>query len=822
MVKPDGEAAHQQTTDVVPQEVPRKQRPSNAEEQVDVTAKLIKRFAKAKPTVDREDLQGYLEEAALQRETFLKLPFTIAFFCVFIISVLNHEDFSDSCMVQRHISGMLTGTTFEGIHYTSGHKDINDIDTQADIWLYFKEVVLPLFINPLGTPQASKHRVLRYNQIIGGLQIQQVRRERVNCASKYPDLGPFVPGTTQNPLLTNFSCYPWKTESSECFGAWTKISGAQQPEGFCPDSKSRQATLSVSSTGGSSGGAAHSHPHTHGGASARLLEFVPNGGGDGGSSKGARSNPGPDQLFSVYLLEREGLEQAQRKIAYLKNNNWIDENTAWVGVRLLVLNPDMGIFVHTTVGLYFPPSGAILPHVTSQSFRPEPYQQMYVIGLDCVWLLLLCWAGITLIREAVQAVRAKAFREFMMDGWKWLDALSVLGALTMIILWIVNLQKLKVAKNKAMAVREGELQNVADHDYLALVADLHLEMSNLSGYLMAVRVFLCWYTLLISMKFLESFSAQPRLAMVTNTMARAGIDLFHFLIVLVVIFMSYCVAGMFLFGRRVWEFSSLSRAVNTCFRMMLGDFDWDVLGEEHPTTAALWFWTYMIVMMLLMLNMLMAIIMDQYTEVKSDADESDPIWTQLYSMIMDRIHKAQGKSMSIDDVRHKVESMDDTEVDEDILLKAVGSDLPKEQAAELIQGALRRVDNALSKGVTISEAMRMIGWVKVAVQKIGWKLEEVMEQERDERSLLESDDLAAASKGISDAELDAGDPEQRMQSAELRIEKIEECLQGALEYITFRGKDVRNRLALIEDLLRNGTNKKIVANANKQRRNREL
>merc|ERR1719359_1977905 len=94
--------------------------------------------------------------------------------------------------------------------------------------------------------------------------------------------------------------------------------------------------------------------------------------------------------------------------------------------------------------------------------------------------------------------------------------------------------------------------------------------------------------------------------------------------------MAYAVAGMFIFGHRMLEFSELKLAVNTCFLIMLGSFDFAELGAEHPVTAGIWFWTYML---LIMLNMLLAIIMDVYTEVKADAAITDPLWTQLRKVI---------------------------------------------------------------------------------------------------------------------------------------------------------------------------------------------
>jgi hypothetical protein len=261
--------------------------------------------------------------------------------------------------------------------------------------------------------------------------------------------------------------------------------------------------------------------------------------------------------------------------------------------------------------------------------------------------------------------------------------------------------------------------------------------------------------------------------------------------------------------------------------MMLGDFDWGELGAEHPVTAKLWFWSYMIVMMLLMLNMLMAIIMDKYTEVKTEAENTDPIWTQVMSMAKERVAQARGTRIPESELIRVVESMKEEEVDEATLMK-YHPDLRQEQATEIINATTQRVEDGLNAGVTMSEAMRHIGWVQIAVQKIGWSLEKILKAEEEERKLLRgvsdkedeapgqqlaiTDDLGAEPNVLAITAADGGaavggppyvyDTEGRLDETEQSMTRIENFLQEALQYTTFRGKDFRNRLAVIEDMIR--------------------
>jgi len=744
-----------------------------------VEKKLLLRIAEGKRVVDREELVAHITEAEDQRLAFLKLPITIIFFLAFILVQLEHENIADSSMVQRQLRGMLSGTTFEGVAYTSGHKDLNDIDTLDDVYLYLQEVVLPLFINNNSANENATyddlHRVLRYNMLIGGVQLQQVRRKEVQCAERYPDLGPFG-ASSVNPILNNFNCYPWDTEDEECFGVWNNPDFTSISAGFCPDAKRNEAV----------GG--------------RRLDFVLNGGGDGGSTKGARAKPTENQYFSQYLYEYEGLEGALTRLETLKEQNWIDLHTAWLGIRLLVLNPDMGVFVHMTVGIYFPPSGALLPHIRAKSFQPEPYQSQWILALDVFQgITLLCICAQTM-QGFYNTVRKRGKKELFLNGWNWLNLLVVLGGLVIILMWILLYFSLDTVKQKAVDVRQAEPSPLTSDEaakrlFEAAVQELHKEMNDISDYIEWYRLILCAYTLAFSLKFLESFAAQPRLAVVTDTMIKAGSDLIHFLIVFSIIFLSYCVAGVFLFGRRIWKFSSLSRAIPACALIMLGDFDWEEMAEQDPTTSALWFWSFMICVAILMLNMLMAIVMDQYTQVKSEAEQSHPIWQQVSNTIVDAYKIHSGQYIGNNTLLKAVREMPEREVDEETLRLRVDN-LCHEQAKKLIEEALQKEDARLNNGITITEAMKMIGWVKVAVKKIGWKLESMItdpEEHAAEDCRSGTLDQNQQSQGGVDGLL--GEINERMSN-------MDEFMQESLRYVTFRGKDVRDRLISIEGLLK--------------------
>ncbi|CAK0892021.1 unnamed protein product [Prorocentrum cordatum] len=120
----------------------------------------------------------------------------------------------------------------------------------------------------------------------------------------------------------------------------------------------------------------------------------------------------------------------------------------------------------------------------------------------------------------------------------------------------------------------------------------------------------------------------------TETLSKASVDIFHFAVVFFTVFLIYTISGMLLFGQELLMFSTTERALDATFKIVMGDFDWEEMRRIGRLEAWIWFVTFMLLVNLIMLNMLIAIIMDVYAEVKSSLPaDADTLWSQLYEVI---------------------------------------------------------------------------------------------------------------------------------------------------------------------------------------------
>jgi len=145
-------------------------------------------------------------------------------------------------------------------------------------------------------------------------------------------------------------------------------------------------------------------------------------------------------------------------------------------------------------------------------------------------------------------------------------------------------------------------------------------------------------------RMLKAMDFQPRLGIVTRSLLYAGSDLGHFFVMSGSVFLSYVLMGHLLFGQYIDSFSSVQNSLTTCFALVLGEIDVNGDLQTLPgimqSVGALYFWTYMILVFLVLLNFLLAIIVDAFSEVKSRTGDTIGVPAEITRIAVDKARTA--------------------------------------------------------------------------------------------------------------------------------------------------------------------------------------
>merc|ERR1719387_303862 len=141
------------------------------------------------------------------------------------------------------------------------------------------------------------------------------------------------------------------------------------------------------------------------------------------------------------------------------------------------------------------------------------------------------------------------------------------------------------------------------------------------------------------LRFFKSFSGQPRMAIIGKTLVMAAEDLYHFIVVYGIIVANFTITGYIIFGAQLSDWSSLGSALNRTVRAVY-DFRSRELELAAPLLAPFWFWTYFLVMVLLVLSTLTAVILDRYVEARASISSASPgLFSQAWKMVSTSLKK---------------------------------------------------------------------------------------------------------------------------------------------------------------------------------------
>jgi hypothetical protein len=127
--------------------------------------------------------------------------------------------------------------------------------------------------------------------------------------------------------------------------------------------------------------------------------------------------------------------------------------------------------------------------------------------------------------------------------------------------------------------------------------------------------------ILMLVRVLKSTAVHPRIAMLTSSIRKALLDLWHFGLLLVLVFFFFALVACWMFADQYEDYKDLKSALNTQFGLMSRG-DTPPYYTENPALVAHIVFTTILIY-LLMLNFLLAIVVEAYMAVRTDLEANE-------------------------------------------------------------------------------------------------------------------------------------------------------------------------------------------------------
>jgi len=357
-------------------------------------------------------------------------------------------------------------------------------------------------------------------------------------------------------------------------------------------------------------------------------------------------------------------DAALKAVKDLRAAKWADDRTLTMEVAFSAYNEDSQLFSVSTIRIRFDPHGLATHSAYTYAIPAESYPDIWVFVPDLMYLILLLIPFKDEVLEVANAIRGggcAGFKEYW-GFWNVVDWFMIINGSIVIQLWI----------QICMAIENDSVQSLLDFPDYSLksttadkltIPQLETIYDDLKQTIFLYRilhVLMAFNTVAIMWKFAKSFQANARLQVVQKALQIAVSDVCHFMIVFFLVFTGFAVVGHILFGGDMRAFNSFGASFNTAFLCLLGDFGWysDLTMEMTPLGSGMpyevvnvWFWSFMIFTVLIMMNMLLAIVMDNYGTITADLKtqpDAPAIWVQTSRFMARRKLFKQGQWMSLD------------------------------------------------------------------------------------------------------------------------------------------------------------------------------
>ncbi|XP_066291223.1 polycystin-1-like protein 2 [Branchiostoma lanceolatum] len=312
--------------------------------------------------------------------------------------------------------------------------------------------------------------------------------------------------------------------------------------------------------------------------------------------------------FGLHL--GKSADEMRSILAELKAHRWIDKRTRVIFLEAVLYNGNLDLFTSVTMVFEFSETAGVFSHHHVHTFRlhqrPGTIGYIYVL-LEIVYVIILLY---TLWTEGKTA-RAAGLA-YLKEPWNIVEIFNFILAFTIIALYGF---KIMYSSKALMAIKEGK--DLVHHFRSAV------NISLVYGW------FLAFLTFVNMMKLLQLVRFNPFLSKLMSVFRGMAGEFCSFILYFFFWLSAFGVYAYLMFGLTVTEYSTISKSFSTLFQMSLGNFYYYQLKEAAPILGPIYFFAFISLIFLVLMNIAMAIIDSALPDVRNhDMPEEDQYFIQ--------------------------------------------------------------------------------------------------------------------------------------------------------------------------------------------------
>ena len=317
---------------------------------------------------------------------------------------------------------------------------------------------------------------------------------------------------------------------------------------------------------------------------------------------------------------------------------------------MVTYNADAVVFAYFSFNFEVLSTGDLNWDYSLRTIDANVNTQRLLVFMETLAILCLAANMIVKTKKIVDAVREFRIIEYVLYPANWLDWVGFIFQLRAWTAWLqfqAGLADIKLENDGNFFVlakpntkirpfstnATEELRFLQFVDAIRILTDQQIDYSSCQGIVVILYTF----------KVIKSLDFQAGIGLITRTLSTAGNNLIHYLILFMFVFCGYSVAGNVMFGSQFADFSTITRAFQTLMFMLMSFSSNNFYAQMQQAVKrvgapgveyTLFIWSFVFVGNLILLNILLAIIVEAYKKVALYSEEASSVMEDMYDVVV--------------------------------------------------------------------------------------------------------------------------------------------------------------------------------------------
>ncbi|KAH8419463.1 hypothetical protein KR222_005913, partial [Zaprionus bogoriensis] len=327
-------------------------------------------------------------------------------------------------------------------------------------------------------------------------------------------------------------------------------------------------------------------------------------------------------------------------VKQLRKDQWLDRGSRLCLIEFNLYNENTDILQSTKLIAEIPATGGVIPQAQLQTVKLFSFITDHSLSMTVVYIFFYIMVVYYNINE-INEMRKSGVKNYFKVMLNVLDSIILLASFCYLALLYNIWHAFKV---RSLIARTKLHENYQSLDSLCFWNTIYVDM-------MAILAFLVW------IKIFKFISFNKTLVQFTTTLKRCSKDLAGFSVMFGIVFLAYAQLGLLLFGTKHPDFRNFITSILTMIRMILGDFQYNLIEQANRVLGPIYFITYILLVFFILLNMFLAIIMETYNSVKSEITQGrSQLGTYVYKKLSNLFYIIMhcGRKRQPSDTKQKV------------------------------------------------------------------------------------------------------------------------------------------------------------------------